>query len=91
MPCTSVRRNILQYLSGAGFWYDLPNIRQNSASPGILYGSVVDPDPHKLTLLDRDPYWESRSGSRTKDDTNLQTNLISGLSERLLYLRRYDL
>ncbi len=44
-----------------------------------------------LALLDSDPYpyWECGSGSRRKEiDQNIQINLISSLSKRLLYLSR---
>jgi hypothetical protein len=47
-------------------------------------------DSIHMDVLGPDPYWEYVSGSRSMEiDQNLQINLVSCLSKRLSYLRRY--
>ncbi len=44
-------------------------------------------DPLQLVDLDPDPYWQSGPGSSSwESDQNLQINLVSCLTKRLLYL-----
>ncbi len=54
----------------------------------IFSNVVVDPIRIRIDLavLDPDPYWECRSGSRSMEiDQNKQINLVSCLSKRFLY------
>jgi hypothetical protein len=67
-----------------------PKIRIRTTMARILNTRVMDPDPHSLGCRGSESDWECGSGSRSmKIDQNLKLKPFSGISKRLLHLRRY--